>query len=230
MINAVSSVRAVSDFLSAVRAGYQSDPAFASEQTTAKYQPVDGLYYHKSRLVIPAVPALREQLLHEHHDAATAGHLGVDKTLASLQRLFYWPSMHASVHDYVTTCDSCQRNKPSHALKAGKLQPLPPPATPWESISMDFITGLPATAAGYDAILTFVDRFTKQSHFIPTTTTCTAVDAATLFIREVYRHHGMPTSIVSDRDSRFTSRFWMANSVYSPRHRPEDVYCLSPRD
>ena len=209
MVNAVSSVRAVSDFLSAVRVGYQSDPAFtSSEQTAAKYQLVDGLYYHKSRLVIPAEPALREQLLHEHHDVATAGHLGVDKTLASLQRLFYWPGMHASVREYVTTCESCQRNKPSHALKAGKLQPLPPPATPWESISMDFITGLPATAAGYDAILTFVDRFTKQSHFIPTTTTCSAVDAASLFIREIYRHHGLPTSIVSDRDARFTSRFW----------------------
>lgn len=208
MINAVSTVRAVSDFLSAVRVGYPADPAFTSEQATTTYQLVDGLYYHKSRLVIPAVPALREQLLHEHHDVATAGHLGVDKTLAALQRLFYWPGMHASVREYVTTCDSCQRNKPSHALKAGKLQPLPPPTSPWESISMDFITGLPATAAGYDAILTFVDRFSKQSHFIPTTTTCSAVDTAALFLREVYRHHGLPTSIVSDRDARFTSHFW----------------------
>jgi hypothetical protein len=142
MVNAISSVRAESCFLSAVWAGYLADPAFISERLTAKYQLIDGLYYHQSRLVIPAVAALREQLLHEHHDVGTAGHLGVDKTFASLQRLFYWSGMHASVREHVTTCDSCQRNKPSHALKAGKLQPLPPSATPWDSISMDFITGL----------------------------------------------------------------------------------------
>ena len=104
MINAVSTVRAVSDFLAQVRAGYQSDTAFSDQRTVHKYQCIDGLYYHQSRLVIPAVPALREQLLHEHHDAVTAGHLGVDKTLAALQRMFHWPGMHAAVKSYVTTC------------------------------------------------------------------------------------------------------------------------------
>ena len=111
---------------------------------------------------------------------------------------------------YVTTCASCQFNKPSHALRAGKLQPLPIPSAPWQSVSLDFITDLPTTAAGFDAILTFVDRFTKQCHFIPTNKSVGVVETAALFIREIYRLHGLPTSIISDRDPRFTSHFWQA--------------------
>lgn len=206
-LNAVTTIQVVSDFLTQVKDGYHADPAFQDPHAVA-YQLYDGLYYHQSRLVIPNAHGLRELLLHEHHDSTTAGHLGADKTLASLRRLFYWPGMEASVRLYVTTCASCQFNKPSHALKAGKLQPLPIPSAPWQSVSLDFITDLPTTAAGFDSILTFVDRFTKQCHFIPTNKSVGVVDTANLFIREIYRLHGLPTSIVSDRDPRFTSHFW----------------------
>jgi hypothetical protein len=101
-------------------------------------------------------------------------------------------------------------NKSSTQQSAGPLQPLPIPDRPWSSVSLDFIVSLPRTAAGYDAILVVVCRLTKMVHFIPTHTNVDAPTAAKLFFREVVRHHGMPRSLVSDRDPRFTSKFWEA--------------------
>ena len=209
-LNAVAVVQSVSDFLKRVRTGYARDPAFRDDAFVKQFVDVNGLFYHQSRLVIPAYSTLRQELLQEHHDRLLSGHLGVDKTLARLHRFFYWPAMHESVKAYVRSCPSCQRNKPLLARPAGLLQPLPVPSHPWESVSMDFIVDLPKTAQGFDAIFTVVDRFSKLTHFIPMVTDATAEDVASLFIQEVYKHHGLPSSIVSDRDPKFTSKFWGA--------------------
>jgi transposase InsO family protein len=139
-----------------------------------------------------------------------SGHLGMDKTLERLARVAYWPNMDQSVREYVRTCDSCQRNKPTKLKPPGLLQPLPIPTRNRESVSMDFIVHLPKTASGYDAIITVVDRFSKMAHFIPTHTNATAADTAKLFFNLVVRFHSIPASIVSDRDSKFTSNFWKA--------------------
>jgi len=136
------------------------------------------------------------------------GHLGVDKTLAALQQLFYWPKMVDDVRLYVKTCGSCQRNKPSNQKKGGLLKSLDIPSYPFESVSMDFITQLPETARGNDALLVVVDRLSKLTILIPTNTTVSAAEAATLFYDNVFKNHGMPLSIVSDRDPRFTAKFW----------------------
>ena len=172
-----------------------------------------GFLYHVqrglSRLYIP-VGSLRARLLHEAHDMAISGHLGRDKTLERLQRSYFWPKMAASVHDYVRTCPSCQSNKASNQLPIGLLKPLPIPQHKWDHVSLDLITQLPTTLSGHDAIIVFVDKLTKMIHAVPTVTTVTAPETARLFFDTVFRLHGLPTVIRSDRDPRFTSDFWTA--------------------
>lgn len=170
----------------------------------------DGLLYYTGkgahRLYVPE--ALRDLFLHEAHDSRISGHLGTHKTLERLTRVAYWPNMERDVRFYVRTCDACQRNKPSNQKPPGMLQPLPIPARNWDSVSMDFITKLPKTLDDHDSILVVVDRLSKMAHFIPTTGGIDADEAATLFFTNVFRLHGLPSSIVSDRDPKFTSNFW----------------------
>jgi len=97
--------------------------------------------------------------------------MGRDKTMERLHRRYYWPGLSADVHTYVRTCPSCQKSKPGHFKPIGLLQPLPIPRVPWEQVSLDLITQLPACrGTGYDTIITFVDRLTKMIHLAPTTT------------------------------------------------------------
>ncbi|KAJ9534015.1 hypothetical protein QJQ45_027117 [Haematococcus lacustris] len=181
-----------------------------SPSSPTHLQVIEGRLYTTStppRLYIPSSP-LRAQLLHEAHDAHTAAHLGRAKTLERLQRHFYWPQMHKTVQEYVRTCDKCQRNKATNQLPPGLLQPLPIPSRNWQQVSMDFIGPLPATPRGHTMIFTVVDKLSKMIHLIPTTTTATAQDTARLFFDHIFKHHGLPEAIISDRDPKFTSDFW----------------------
>jgi len=162
----------------------------------------------KEKLVIPHSESLRQRLIAEHHDPLYSGHFGAKKTAESLSRFYWWPQLRADVRRYVQFCDSCQRNKSSTVKPAGLLRPLPIPEGKWQSVGMDFITQLPCTKAGYDSILVVTDRLSKLVHLIPTTTNVTAAEVAQLFVDHVVKHHGVPESIVSDRDSKFTSIFW----------------------
>ena len=168
------------------------------------------LYYGSDRLYIPNDLPLKTRLLQECHDTPLSGHLGKDKTTEQVKRRFYWPGMDEFIRQYVTSCDACQRNKPSQQAKMGQLQPLPIPTRPWQQVSMDLITQLPRSRSGNDAIVVFVDKLTKMVHYVATTTTVTAPKLAMLFMREVVRLHGVPESILSDRDPRFTAHFWKA--------------------
>ena len=116
--------------------------------------------------------------------------------------------MHKEIESYVSSCHSCQSNKPSHQSPIGLLSPLPIPSRPWETVTIDFITQLPRSTKGHDAIMVFVDKLTKMVHFAATTTTIDAPGAATLFFDNIVRLHGLPKTLVSDRDVRFTSNFW----------------------
>ncbi|KAJ9529863.1 hypothetical protein QJQ45_022262 [Haematococcus lacustris] len=181
-----------------------------SPSSPTHLQVIEGRLYTTStppRLYIPSSP-LRAHLLHEAHDAHTAAHLGRAKTLERLQRHFYWPQMHKTVQEYVRTCDKCQRNKATNQLPPGLLQPLPIPSRNWQQVSMDFIGPLPATPRGHTMIFTVVDKLSKMIHLIPTTTTATAHDTARLFFDHIFKHHGLPEAIISDRDPKFTSDFW----------------------
>ena len=159
-----------------------------------------------ARLCIPRGP-VRLKLLQENHDCITARHPGRDRTFWNLSKHFYWPGLGKSVKEFVRTCDTCQRHK-SARTRVGLLQPLPVPERPWETISMDFIMGLPRTARHHDAVFTFVDKMTKYVHVIPTTSTIDAEGAARLYVNNVFTLHGLSKSIVSDRDPRFTSAFF----------------------
>ena len=169
----------------------------------------DGFYRFRRKLYVPK-GALRRELLSEYHDSPYTGHRGIERTYELIKRDFWWPGLHRDVSDYVRTCPDCVRNKPTNKKPAGLLQPLPIPDNVWDSISMDLITSLPTTADGHDAIMVFVDRLSKMAHFAPTTTEVTAEGVARLFTDHVFRYHGLPQSIVSDRDARFTSQFWRA--------------------
>ena len=170
----------------------------------------DGRLYHGTRVYLPNDLALQTRVLQECHDSPLGGHLGRDKTMEQVKRRFYWPGMDETVRQYVTSCDACQRNKPSQQSPMGLSQPLPIPTRPWQQVSMDLITQLPRSKLGNDAIVVFVDKLTKMVHYVATTTNVTAPQLATLFMREVVRLHGVPESILSDRDPRFTANFWRA--------------------
>ena len=165
-------------------------------------------WYKGHRIVVPQ--DMRQQVLEELHDAPYSGHRGVTKTVALISEHFWWPKMREDIQQHVSTCAICQVTKAKSVRSSGPLQPLPVPNERWESISMDFITDLPCTANGKDAILVFVDRLTRMVLFAPCTKDINAMETARLLRNNVFCNHGLPSSIVSDRDPRFTSNVWTA--------------------
>ena len=150
----------------------------------------------------------KDLVLRECQYTHYAGHMMVRKTADLIQRDYYWPAILQDVTTYVQKCEECQRNKPSNQRKAGLLQLLAVPAHRWERVNMDFVTHLPKTRQGYDAMLVIVDYLTKMMILRPTHSTVTGVHTAIIFVDAVIRIHGLPKVIVSNRDTRFTSRFW----------------------
>jgi hypothetical protein len=125
-----------------------------------------------------------------------------------MKNKFWWRSLKRDIAKYVAQCHSCQLVKAEHQKPAGLLKPLEVPVWKWGQISMDFVVGLPKAPSGQDAIWVIVDRLTKSAHFLPIKITHSLEKLADLYVREIVRLHGVSISIVSDRDPRFTSRFW----------------------
>ncbi|KAG2794196.1 hypothetical protein PC112_g23134 [Phytophthora cactorum] len=159
------------------------------------------------RIVVPNDYDLRMRIMYEYHDAPTAGHPGREKTYVLLTRDFYWNHQYKWVRKYVRACEVCQRVKPA-AFSQAPLQSLPTPSECWQSISMDFVFGIPPDSNRRTGVVVFVDRFSKMMHLAAVPTEVTAVQTARLFVDMVLKHHGMPLDIGSDRDPRFTARFW----------------------
>jgi transposase InsO family protein len=169
---------------------------------------LEGLLYRKGLLWVPDDKDLILKILESEHDTKVAGHMGQDKTIELIRRNFWWPRMDERIIDFVRSCTECQKNKAARHQPYGLLHPLELPYAPWQSIAMDFITDLPLSD-GCDQLWVIIDRFTKMAHFLPLLKDGkTANDLAKIFAREVWRHHGLPSDIVSDRDSRFTSEVW----------------------
>lgn len=115
--------------------------------------------------------------------------------------------MKSSVASFVKTCTTCQQVKPDRSRYPGLLQPLEIPPAAWHTITMDFVTGLPKSGHA-DCVLVVVDKFSKYGHFLPLHHPYTAVSVARLFLDHIYKLHGLPVAIVSDRDPVFTTKFW----------------------
>ncbi|KAL2095539.1 hypothetical protein ACEWY4_007687 [Coilia grayii] len=124
-----------------------------------------------------------------------------------IARRFWWPDLEREVREYVLACLVCNRNKASNSPTAGLLQPLPVPSRPWSHISLDFVTGLPASE-GKTVILTIVDRFSKMAHFVPLPKLPSAKETAQAVQQHVFHLHGIPADVVSNRGPQFTSSFW----------------------
>ena len=175
-----------------------SRPGFSIHQDTL---------FYKERRVIPASSDLIPTLLKEFHSSPTGGHSGFLRTYRRLTANLYWIGIKKRIQEFVRECDTCQRKKYSASSPYGLLQPLPIPKQVWEEISMDFISGLPKSK-GFDTIFVVVDRLSKYAHFILLKHPYTARRAATIFAKEVVRLHGVPQSILSDRDPLFVSVLW----------------------
>ena len=170
---------------------------------------VDGLFLYHGRIVIPR-PAqqLRATLLSEYHDAA--GHPGWKRLMATLMKKYWWKGIMNDCKEYVDKCIVCNRAKPDRRGSA-PVNPLPVPAYPWEVVGVDYVTNLPKSGKSkYTAVMIVVCHLTKMAHFIPCTDEVTAEESADLFTHHVYRLHGVPRVLVSDRDPRFISAFWQA--------------------
>jgi transposase InsO family protein len=168
----------------------------------------DGILRFRNRLCIPNNAKLKKVILTEAHQSLYTVHLGGTKMYRDLRRNYWWQGMKKDIAHFVEQCLTCQQVKAEHQRPAGALQPLHIPEWKWEHISMDFVCGFPRAPSGQDAVWVIVDRLTKIAHFLPIKMTYSMDWFAELYVKEIVRLHGIPVSIVSDRDPRFTSRFW----------------------
>ncbi|GJV04965.1 putative reverse transcriptase domain-containing protein [Tanacetum coccineum] len=168
----------------------------------------DGIQCFEGRIWLPLFGGLRELIMHESHKSKYSIHPGSDKMYQDLKKLYWWPNMKAEIATYVSKCLTCAKVKAEHQKPSSLLQQPEIPEWKWEKITMDFVSGLPRTPSGYDSIWVIVDRLTKSAHFLPMKKTDSIEKLAQLYLKEIICKHGVPTSIISDRDSLFTSRFW----------------------
>jgi len=170
---------------------------------------IKDLLCYKNRWYIPKHEALRGIIMEAEHDSRRAGQLGTYKTIGRVRANFYWAEIDEQITEYVRSCDICQHNKVIWYKKYGLLEPLEVPMRPWTSISMDFIVGLPKSE-GYTKIWVIVEKFSKMAHLIPLKTQEHIKELALIFLTEIWPLHGLPETIISERDTRFTSNFWMS--------------------
>ncbi|KAM0826813.1 hypothetical protein ACQ4PT_068628 [Festuca glaucescens] len=203
------------DWLQEVLNTYATDP-IATEllQTLAVHSPNDkgfylekGLIKHQGRIYIGDNLALQTKLISSLYDSAVGGHSGIQATYQRIKQLYYCPGLKMAVVNFVKQCQVCQQAKSIHTKPAGLLQPMPPPKAPWQDITLDFIEGLP-TSDGANSVLVVVDRLTNYAHFLPLHHPYTATSVSKLFVDQIVRLHGVPLTIISDRDKIFTSHFW----------------------
>jgi transposase InsO family protein len=202
-------------WIQGVVASYNDDPQAqelltklsVSATAAAPYTLSQGIIRYKGRVWLGSSPDIQRQIISALHDSPIGGHSGFPVTYSRIKHLFYWKGMKQAVRNYVQSCSTCQQAKPDRSRYPGLLAPLPVPPHAWHSISMDFIEGLPRSGT-VDCILVVVDRFSKYGHFLALSHPFSAPKVAKLFLDQVYRLHGMPDNIVSDRDRVFTSAFW----------------------
>ncbi|GJS04837.1 putative reverse transcriptase domain-containing protein [Tanacetum coccineum] len=168
----------------------------------------DGALYYLDRIWVPLKGDVRTLIMDEAHKSKYSVHPGADKMYYDLRDMYWWPGMKKDIAVYVSKCLTCLKVKAEHQRPSGLLQQPEIPEWKWERIAMDFVTKLPRTSSGHDTIWVIVDRLTKSAHFLPMREDYKMDRLARLYLNEIVARHGVPISIISDRDSRFTSRFW----------------------
>ncbi|GJR19713.1 putative reverse transcriptase domain-containing protein [Tanacetum coccineum] len=168
----------------------------------------DGSLYFMDRIWVPLVGDVRMVILNEAHKSRYSVHPGADKMYHDLRDMYWWPGMKRDIAIYVSKCLTCAKVKAEHQRPSGLLQQPEIPEWKWDKITMDLITKLPRSRSGHDAIWVIVDRLTKSAHFLAIREDFSTEKLARLYIDEIVARHGVPVSIISDRDGRFTSHFW----------------------
>jgi len=166
-----------------------------------------GRLHYKGWLVLSASSSWTPRLLHEYHTMPLGGHSEIFHTYKRIGQSLHWNGLKKVVTGYVHACTVCQQNKYQASPPQGVVKPLPISNTVWEELSVDFIIRL-LKSCGKDTILVVVDRLCKYGHFIAFKHPYSARMIAEVFVKEIVRLHGIPMSIVSDRDSTFLSLFW----------------------
>jgi len=165
---------------------------------SAEWSEDDEVLRFRGKIYVPWDADLRRRVVSLCHDTKVAGHPGRWKTLELVSRDYWWPQMSRYIGQYVGTCNLCLRTKLIRQAPVGELHPLWIPDSRWNTLSVDFVVELPLSS-GHDTVMTVVDSVSKRAHFIPTHTTVTAEGAARLFLHQVWKLHGLPTCVVSDR-------------------------------
>ena len=196
--------------LSELRALYLADP---KNEKVRDYRVLGDLLWRvntgRYQLVVPEEAQLREWALSQAHDAVGCGHLGRDKTYEKLNRRFFWWGMGQDVTAYCSTCLTCQFSKKRKHRPDGFINPLPVPQCRWQVVTVDFVTGLPLTARGHNAIATFTDKLSKMVHLVSYKfNDSSAINVAKMYVDNIWRLHGAPMQIVCDRDPRLVSQFF----------------------
>ncbi|GJY85472.1 reverse transcriptase domain-containing protein [Tanacetum coccineum] len=173
-------------------------------------QRADGEIYFFDRIWIPSIGDVRKLIMDEAHTSRYSVHPGADKMYYDLRDLYWWPGMKRDIAEYVSRCLTCSKIKAEHQKPSGLLQQPEIPEWKWEKLAMDFITKLPKSSSGYDTIWVIVDRLTKSAHFLPIREDYKTEKLAKIYVNEIVARHGVPVSIISDRDGRFTSHLWQA--------------------
>jgi transposase InsO family protein len=173
-----------------------------------------GALTYEGRVYVPDSPRLRSKVTALHHDNPESGYFGGLKTAELVSRNFHWPALTTSVRQYVAGCEVCHRTEAARHPRYAVNMSIEPPSQPWESVTMDFVTDLPkSTASAYTGILVVVDRLTKMAIYLPCRKDVDSPELARMFSEEVICKHVVPSNIITDRGSQFTSRFW--NRVFS---------------
>ncbi|GKB06677.1 putative reverse transcriptase domain-containing protein [Tanacetum coccineum] len=176
---------------------------------TEKLEPrADGTLCLKGRSWLPCYGDLRTVIMHESHKSKYSIHPGSEKMYQDIKKLYWWPNMKANIATYVSKCLTCAKVKAEHQRPSGLLVQPKIPEWKWDNITMDFVTKLPKTSQGYDTIWVIVDRLTKSAIFMPMRETDPMDKLARMYLKEVVTKHGIPVSIICDRDPRFASNFW----------------------
>ncbi|GJW66510.1 reverse transcriptase domain-containing protein [Tanacetum coccineum] len=170
----------------------------------------DGALYYLNRIWVPLKGDVRTLIMDKAHKLKYYVHPGADKMYYDLRDRYWWPGMKKDIAEYVSRCLTCLKVKAEHQRSSGLLQQPEVPIWKWEGIAMDFVTKLPRTSSGHDTIWVIMDRLTKSAHFLPMREDYKMERLARLYLNEIVARHGVPILIISDRDSRFTSRFWQS--------------------